>query len=287
MGIDALNGRLVERAGQVIDDGVEQRLNALVLECRSADDRENLQIDGGLANAGLQLFHRWRLAFEKLLQQHIVGLGDDFNQLQPEGLGLLLQIGGNRLDRKLGAQRLVVPENRLHLDQIDDALEVRLGADGNLQRHGPRAQPLADGLENMLEIRAVLVHLVDEANPRNLVLVALPPHGLGLRLHAADGIKQRHRAVEHAQAALHFGGKVHVAGGINNIDADVAPDAGGRRRGNRDAALLLLLHVIHGRRAFMHLSQPVRDAGIKQDALCRCRLSGVDMRHDPDVPAAI
>jgi hypothetical protein len=37
----------------------------------------------------------------------------------------------------------------------------------------------------------------------------------------------------------------------------------------------------------MHLSQPVRDAGIKQDALCRCRLSGVDVRHDPDVPAAI
>jgi hypothetical protein len=37
----------------------------------------------------------------------------------------------------------------------------------------------------------------------------------------------------------------------------------------------------------MHLSQPVRDAGIKQDALCRCRLSGVDVRHDPDVPATI
>jgi hypothetical protein len=91
---------------------------------------------------------------------------------------------GIGFDRKLGAHGLVVPEDGLHLDQVDDALEVRLGADGNLQRHGPRAQALADGLENVLEVRAVLVHLVDEADARNLVLVALPPHGLGLRLHA-------------------------------------------------------------------------------------------------------
>ena len=89
VGVDALNRRLVERAGQVIDDGVEQRLNALVLEGASANDREDLQIDGGLADAGLQFFHRWRFAFQKLFQQHVVGLGDDFNQLQPEGFGLL------------------------------------------------------------------------------------------------------------------------------------------------------------------------------------------------------
>ena len=97
-GIDAFNRRLVERAGQIIDDRVEQRLNALVLECASANYREDLQIDGGLANAGLQFFNGRRFAFEKLFQQHIVGLGDDFNQLQAEGFGLLLQIGGNRLD---------------------------------------------------------------------------------------------------------------------------------------------------------------------------------------------
>ncbi len=180
-----------------------------------------------------------------------------------------------------------MPQNGLHLDQIDDALEVGFRADGNLQRHGPRAQPLADGLENVLEVRAVLVHLVHEADARNLVLVALPPHGLGLRLHAGDGVEQRHRAVEHAQRALHLGGKVHVAGRVDDVDADVFPGAGGRGRRNRDAALLLLLHVVHGRRAFMHFADAVRDARIKQDALCRCRLSGVDVRHDSDVPATI
>jgi hypothetical protein len=37
----------------------------------------------------------------------------------------------------------------------------------------------------------------------------------------------------------------------------------------------------------MHFANAVRDARIKQDALCRCRLSGVDVRHDSDVPATI
>ena len=90
-------------------------------------------------------------------------------------------------------------------------LKFDFGADRNLQRHGARAQPLADGVQNVLEVRAVLVHLVHEADARNLVLVALPPHGLGLRLHAGDGVEQRHRAVENAQRALHLGREVHVA----------------------------------------------------------------------------
>jgi hypothetical protein len=208
------------------------------------------------------------------------------NQLQPEGFSFLLQVGRNRLDRTR-AHGLVVPQDGLHLDQIDDALEAGFCANGNLQRNRPRAQALANGLENVLEVRAVLVHLVHKADARNLVLVALPPHRLSLRLHAGNRIKQRHRAIQHAQAPLHLGGKVHVAGGVNNVDADVFPHAGGGGRGNRNAALLLLLHVIHGRRAFMHFTDAVRDARIEQDAFCRCRLSGVDVRHDSDVPATI
>ena len=141
------------------------------------------------------------LVLEELLHQYIVGLGDHLNQVTAEALGLLLQRRRNRLDGELGAQGLVVPEDGLHLDQINDALEVSLGADGNLQRHRPRAQPLADGVQHVLEVGAVLVHLVDKADTRHLVLVALPPDRLRLRLHAANRIKQRHRAIQNAQAS--------------------------------------------------------------------------------------
>ena len=51
------------------------------------------------------------------------------------------------------------------------------------------------------------------------VLVHLPPHRLGLRLHAGDRAEQRHRAVEHAQRALDLDGEVDVAGRVDDVDA--------------------------------------------------------------------
>src|SRR5205814_8385987 len=53
--IDALNWRNIERAGQVIDDCVQQRLNALVLEGRRARLREDVHRDDGVADTGLDL----------------------------------------------------------------------------------------------------------------------------------------------------------------------------------------------------------------------------------------
>jgi hypothetical protein len=37
----------------------------------------------------------------------------------------------------------------------------------------------------------------------------------------------------------------------------------------------------------MHLSDAVRPARIKQDALRRSGLPGIDMRHDADIPATL
>ena len=108
---------------------------------------------------------------------------------------------GIGFDGILRAHGLVVPDDGPHLNEIDDALESASAPMGICNGHRPRAQTLADGFEHVLEIRAVLVHLVHEANTRNLVLVALPPHRLSLRLDAGNRIEQRHRAVEHAQAS--------------------------------------------------------------------------------------
>ena len=93
---------------------------------------------------------------------------------------------GIGFDRVLRAHRLVVPEDRLHLDQIDDALEIRFCADRNLDAP-PDARPAACGWCRVTCSKSApaLVHLVDEADARNLILVALPPDGLRLRLHAA------------------------------------------------------------------------------------------------------
>ena len=119
------------------------------------------------------------------------------------------------------------------------------------------------------------------------VLIGLTPDGFRLGLHTGDGVEAGNRAIEHAEAALDFGGEVDVARRIDDVDADVLPGAGGRGGGDGDAALLLLLHPVHGRRTLMHFSDTVRDARIEEDAFGRRRLSGVDVRHDPDIPATI
>ena len=160
-------------------------------------------------------------------------------------------------------------------------------SDGNLNRNGLGIEALADGIDGMLEISTHLVDLVDEANSRDAVLIGLPPNFFRLRLHAVHGVKHRDRAIQHAQRALHLGREIDVAGRINNVDANVAPGAGGRRGRNRDAALLLLLHPVHGGSAFMDLSDAVRAARIKQDALRRSGLTGIDVRHDADIPATL
>ena len=103
-----------------------------------------------------------------------------------------------------------------------------------------------------------------------------------------------HGAVEHAQAALDFDGEVDVPGRVDDVDAVLGelvvhplPEAGGRGRGDRDAALLLLLHVVHDGGAVVHFADLVRNAGVEKDALGRRRLAGVDVRGDTDVPVAL
>jgi len=285
--IDTLNRRHIERARQIIHHCVEKRLHALVFESRSAQHREDLHVDGRLTQSLLQLFRSRRLTFQKLVQHVVVVFGDRLDQLHAEGFRLLYQISRNLFDRVLRAHRLVVPHNGTHLDEIDNALEIRFRANRDLDRNRTSAEALADGLDHVLEISTSLVHLIDKANARNLVLVTLPPDGFGLRLHARYGVEQRNRAIEHAQRTLDFSCEVDVARRINNVDTDIVPGAGRCSGRDRNTTLLLLLHIVHRRRAFMHFADAVRNARIEQNALSRSRLTGVDMRHDSDVPATI
>ena len=68
------------------------------------------------------------------------------------------------------------------------------------------------------------------------------------------------------------------------IDAASLPETGRRGAGNCDAALLLLLHPVHRRRTFVHFANLVRDARVIKDAFRGGGLTGIDVRHDTDIP---
>ena len=291
--VEADDGRNVLRARQVVDDGVQHRLHTLVLEGGAAEHRVGLTVDGELADAGADLVLGQFAGLEVLLEQLLVGLGDLVEQLGTILLSLVLQVGRDVDGVVVGTQIAgnVVPDVGLHADQVDDAGEVVLSADRQLDDQRGRAQLGLDGVDGVVEVSAELIHLVDEADTRNAVLVSLTPHGLGLRLHAFLAIEHGDSTIEHTQGALHLGREVHVARGIDDVDLELlllvmgltVPEAGGSSGLNGDAALLLLSHEVHRRGAIVGLADLVVLTGVEQNTLGGSGLTGIDVSHDADV----
>ena len=282
--VDAVHRRHVERARQVVDDRVEQRLDALVLEGGARQDRRDRVVERRGAKRPLQHLRRDRaLVLEIGLHQLVVVVGDRVDQLVVVLLGLLDQLGRDLADVDLLAE-VVRPGERAHLDEVDDAAEVLLAADRQVNGHRARAEAIDHRLHGGEEIGARAIHLVDEGDARNLVVVGLAPDGLRLGLDARDGVEDRDRAVEHAQASLDLHRKVHVPGRIDNVDAKLPPERRRRSRRDRDAALLLLLHPVHDGSALVDLAHLVGAARVVEDPLGRRGLARVDVGHDPDVP---
>ena len=198
-----------------------------------------------------------------------------------------LVIGGDLLVVVLGALLVAVPDDGDHAHEVDEAGEVRLRADRQLDDRRRGLEPVLDHVDGAVEVGADAVHLVDEAHARHVVLVGLAPHGLGLRLDAGDRVEHGDGAVEHAQRTLDLDREVDVTGRVDDVDAVVVPERGGGGGGDRDAALLLLGHVVHDGGAVVYLTDLVGLAGVVEDALRRGGLAGIDVGHDADVAVAL
>src|SRR6185312_7474297 len=283
VGGNGLDRRDIERRRQVIGHRVEQVLDALVLERRTADNGENSLRDGRFADAGGEFLLGDRLTLDVFFKQSIVGFGYRLNQFVAILFGLLREFGGNIDVVELCAQRFIAPDARLHPDEIDHAFELIFSPDRDLNRHGPRIQAIDNGLNRVEEIGSRAIHFVNEADAGHAIFVGLAPDGFRLRLHTGNGIKNGTGSIKNAKTALYLGREIDVAGSINNVDSDVAPLARSRGGGDGDTALLLLRHPVHGGSAFMHFTNLVSAAGVIENAFGSSSFTGIDVGHDADI----
>ena len=135
--IDAAIGDLA-RVGQVVDDGVEQQLHALVLVGRAHHHRGDLQVDGRLAHGGPD-----NLLGDPVLEDgegEVVGeQRERVEHLLACPLHVERHVGGDLgLDDPLPVGSLEA--EGLLPDEIDDPLEPVLEADGELQEHGVQVE---------------------------------------------------------------------------------------------------------------------------------------------------
>ena len=123
--VDALVGFAIGGGGQVVDDRVEQGLHALVLEGRAAQHRVEGALDGGLADQPLQRGDVGLLAVEVGRHGVVVHLDRGLDHLAAQLRGLVLQVGRDVGLGELGALVVAVPDDGLHRQEVDDALEAR------------------------------------------------------------------------------------------------------------------------------------------------------------------
>ncbi|EAQ30599.1 hypothetical protein NAP1_07465 [Erythrobacter sp. NAP1] len=307
VGQNALNRGNVERRRHVVDDRVEKRLNALVLERRTTQDGDEFLLKRALANQALERLSVRLVAFEIGFHDIIVLLNGKLDQLLAVFCRFVSHIVRDRAEGVFSAEVFVLPGDSTLVDEVDEAFEARFDADRQVQDSRGRTEAVDDRLHAVLEVGAGAVELVDEAHPRNLVLVGLTPDSLGLRLNAGNAVEACNRAVEHAQRTLDFNGEVNVAGGVDDVDAVLGrvraqflgiahrihvgifrvPETSGRSRRDRDPALLLLLHPVHRRSTIVHFADLVGLAGVVEDTLGRGGLAGIDVRHDADIAIAL
>ena len=287
----SLNRGDVDRRREEVDDSIEHRLDALVLERGAAEHRHDETADGRAPNGVANLVVGERGAAEVLLDQHLVVRDSGLDHVVPGLLHRLAILLGDFRDLELLPQRFVIEDELLALDDVNVAMEKLTRPNRQLNRICVLGEAIADHAHAAIEIGSDAVHLVGEDEARDLVAVGLAPDCLGLRLDAGDGIEEGHRTVEDAERSLDLDGEVHVARRVDDVDAVLdpvaRPERGGRGGSDGDAALLLLLHPVHRRGAFMHLADFVGLARVIEDALRHSRLPGVDVCRDADVTVAV
>ena len=140
-------GGQIHRRGRYMTMASSSGWTPLFLNARAVEHRDDLAGDGRLANRGAQLVDADLLVTHELFEQILVDARDRLDQFGAVLLRLVEEIGRDLLHLPLRAELLVLPDERVHGDEVDHALVVTLGADRQLHDRDRAIEPIADGVD--------------------------------------------------------------------------------------------------------------------------------------------
>src|SRR5690554_4931933 len=288
--LDAFDVFHVDRAWHIVDNRVEKRLNAFVLERGTAEHRNEALVQRAFADERLQGRCIRLVAFQILFHHVIVLLNSKLDQFFTIFSGLVDQIFRDLAIGIFSAKIFVLPDDGTHVHKVNQSDKRRFDTDRNIDHSRRRTETVDDRLHTEFKIGAGPVELVDEAHPRHFIFISLTPDRFGLRLNAGNAVETGYRAVKHTQRTFNFDSEVNVAWCVDNVNSVLwaltifgIPETGGSSRGNGNTTLLLLLHPVHGGRTFMGLADLVRLARIEQDTFGGGCLASINMGHNADI----
>ena len=164
-----------------------------------------------------------------------------------------------------------MPQDSLHLNQIDYPFEVFLRTDRNHNRTRISTQDVLHLAYNLKEVSTRTVHLVDIPHTRYIILVSLTPYRFRLRFNTTYSTVCSHGTIQHTQRTFYLCSKVHVSRSIDQVNFICLtipfPTSCRSSRSNSNTALLLLSHPVHRSSTIVHLSDLMRKTGIEKNTL--------------------
>ena len=273
---------------EVVANSVEHGLDTPIGNGRTHEDGGKLAGDSSAANGGLDLLGARGLLLEEHLGNLIVHIGKLLDKLLSLLLAEVLDLSGNLLgDLEVDTTHAIVTD-ALHLDQVDDTLELLLRAERNLDSGSGDLELVVDLLDRLPGVGTHTIHLVDEGDTGDVVALHLSVDGNGLGLDTGDGAENHDGTVKHSHGTLDLDGEVDMAGGIDQVDVVGLLDAlllllpvgkgGGRLDG--DTSLSFEFHGIHlgaDTIATTDLVDGLDSAGVEKNALGDGGLAGIDV----------
>ena len=169
------------------------------------------------------------------------------------------------------------------MQQVDDARQLVLRADRQLDRHAALRQLLLDGGEHAEEVGALAVEHVHEDDAREPELLGAVPHARRVHLDAHHAGDDDERAFDDAQRGDRVGLEAGVARRVDQVDLAALPLAVAERRGERHLPAVLVLLPVGDRRAGFDLPEPVRLSRLEEQRLDERGLSRPAVADDGDV----